>query len=37
MSPQTQQPADRKAAYEAALRDLVAGYEAQLKLVREVR
>ena len=35
MSPQTHKPADAKEAFEAALRDLRAGYEAQLKLVRE--
>lgn len=35
MSPTTTKPADRKAAYEAAVRDLAAGIEAQRKLIRE--
>lgn len=35
MSPTTTKPADRKAAYRAALRDLVAGNRAQRKIARE--
>lgn len=37
MSLKTIKPADRKAAFEAALRDLAAGHQAQTALVQGAR